>query len=103
MTTKIDLELYEDDDEATARQDRARSDADLEVGDLKWLMSNKRGRRFIYRLLESAGVWRTSFNTNALVMSFNEGARNQGLKLVAQLTEHCPERYNEMIAEHNNG
>lgn len=73
--------------------------AEREVEDLKWLMSNKRGRRFIFRLLERAGVWRSSFSTNALAMAFNEGTRNEGLKLVADLTSHCSDRYGEMLKE----
>lgn len=88
-------------------QDRAREDdkerkrllAAVEVDDVKWLMSSKRGRRIVHRQLVSAGVFRLSFNTNALQMAFNEGMRNQGLALVAQITEHCPERYAEMLQE----
>ncbi len=71
----------------------------IEIDDMKWLMSNKRGRRFVARLLERAGVWRLSFNTNALTMAFNEGTRNEGLRLLAQITAHCPDRYTEMLKE----
>lgn len=88
-------------------QERDQADADkrtelaakAEIDDLKWLMSNKRGRRFVFRMLERAGVWRLSFNTNALTMAFAEGQRNEGLRLMAQLTEHCPGRYTEMLKE----
>jgi hypothetical protein len=66
-------------------------------------MSNKRGRRFIFTLLERAGVWRLSFNTNALTMAFAEGTRNEGLRLMAQLTEHCLDRYSEMLKEQQDG
>lgn len=78
---------------------RAAQALQVEVDDLKWLMSNKRGRRFVFRLLERAGVWRISFNTNALTMAFNEGMRNDGLRLLAQLNEHCQARYTDMIKE----
>jgi hypothetical protein len=79
--------------------DRARLALQTEIDDLKWLMSNKRGRRFVARMLERAGVWRLSFNTNALTMAFNEGTRNEGLRLLAQITAHCPDRYTEMLKE----
>ena len=79
--------------------EQARAEGQKEVEDLKWLMSNKRGRRFIVRQLECAGVWRLSFNTNALTMAFNEGTRNEGLRLLAQITTHCPDRYMEMLKE----
>lgn len=93
-----DLDPYEAQD-LTDSNEPARDAADLEINDLKWLMSNKRGRRFVFRLLERAGVWRLSFNTNALSMAFNEGARNEGLRLMALITQHCADRYSEMLKE----
>jgi hypothetical protein len=74
-----------------------------EAEDIKWLMSSKRGRRIVNRLLQVAGVFRLSFHTNALQMSFNEGNRNTGLRLLAAITEHCPERYAEMTEESKHG
>jgi hypothetical protein len=44
-------------------------------------------------------VWRSSFSTNALTMAFSEGQRNEGLRLLAQITTHAPERYAEMLKE----
>ena len=92
-----DIQAQERDAEVSA--DRNRKAADLEIDELKWLMSNKRGRRFVFRVLERAGVWRLSFNTNALSMAFNEGQRNEGLRLMANITAHCPDRYTEMLEE----
>lgn len=80
-------------------EERALLAAQIEIDDVKWLMSNKRGRRFMARPLERAGVWRLSFNTNALTMAFNEGTRNEGLRLLAQIAAHCPDRYTEMLKE----
>ena len=34
---------------------------------------SKRGRRIVWRFLERAGVYRLSFNTNAMAMAFAEG------------------------------
>lgn len=81
------------------REQRAKLAAQIESEDIKWLMSSKRGRRIVWRLLERAGVYRTSFNTNALTMAFNEGVRNEGLRLVAQLNTSCPGHYTTMLAE----
>jgi len=99
MANRDLLDPYDLDDTHQALADRARSAEDREIGDLKWLMSNKRGRRFVFLLLERAGVWRLSFNTNALTMAFAEGTRNEGLRLLAQLSEHCLDRYSEMLKE----
>jgi len=81
------------------RKEVANLELQKDAEDLKWLMSSKRGRRIVNRLLQNAGVFRVSFHTNALQMSFNEGNRNSGLKLLAAITEHCPDRYAEMIDE----
>lgn len=69
------------------------------VEDLRWLMGHKPGRRFVRRLLERTGVYRTSFHTSGSVMSFNEGQRNVGLGLVAEIQEHAPDQFLLMLKE----
>lgn len=73
-----------------------------EVEDLIWLMGIKRGRRIVWRQLSHAGVYQSSFNTDTSVMAFNEGQRNVGLRLLAQLMEHCSSDYALMVQERNN-
>lgn len=92
-------------------QKKAKADADLktrlvretEESDIKWLMSSKRGRRVVWRLLDQAGVFRLSFNTNAMQMAFNEGNRNYGNRTLALLQTHCAELYPQMTKENLNG
>ena len=97
MNDPLDLEANEA--QRKTQADQARFAMHREAEDVKWLMSSKRGRRIVNSLLQSAGVFRLSFHTNALQMSFNEGNRNTGLRLLAAITESCPERYAEMIEE----
>ena len=88
--------------QASAKADqakRAKLARETEVEDMKWLMSSKRGRRIVWGLLERAGVFRLSFNTNAMQMAFSEGGRNAGLYLVAMINTHCPEQYQAMLQE----
>lgn len=99
MSTFDPLDIRSQERALAEADERTRLALQIEIDDLKWLMSNKRGRRFMARLLERAGVWRLSFNTNALTMAFNEGTRNEGLRLLAQITAHCPDRYTEMLKE----
>jgi hypothetical protein len=80
-------------------EEQHRLQAQIEIDDLKRVVSNKSGRRFAFQILERAGVWRLSFDTNALSMAFKEGCRNEGLRLQAQIVTHCPERYAEMLRE----
>lgn len=86
-----------------SREDIAKLERQREQADIQWLMSSKRGRRIVNAILQQAGVYRLSFNTNALQMSFNEGNRNTGLRLLAAITEACPDRYAEMLEEAKNG
>lgn len=89
----------------SAKAEKALSDKlaqDNEGEDLKWLMSGKRGRKIIWRLLDRAGVFRLSFNTNAMQMAFAEGNRNEGLRVLSQIHALCPELYPQMVKEQIN-
>lgn len=93
-----DLERVQEQSERSAKQSK-----DTEESDIKWLMSSKRGRRIIWRLLERAGIFRLSFNTNAMQMAFNEGSRNEGLRMVGLIHTLCPELYATLVKENANG
>lgn len=69
-----------------------------EADDIKWLMSDPRGRRIVWGLLELTGVFRSSFTGNSETF-FREGERNIGLKLFLRLQTHCPEQYIKMTKE----
>lgn len=102
MQTELDpMDIHAESQSAQEHQKEALKAEELEVDDLKWLMSNRRGRRIVFRELDSAGVWRISFNTNALQMAFNEGARNAGLRLVNLVTAHCPSNFMKMMEENH--
>lgn len=71
----------------------------IEIDDFKWLMGCPQGRRFVWRLLEGYGVFLSSFSTDPLEMAFREGRRNEGLRLMAMIHEHTPDRYIELLKE----
>ncbi len=50
-------------------------------------METVTGRRAIKDLLDFCGVFKTSFNNSGSVTSFNEGHRNVGLKIMADIEE----------------
>ncbi len=85
--------------ERAKKLDREKLDDQLAIDDLKWLMSDKRGRRHMYRLLHRANVWGSSFNTNSMTMAFYEGLRHEGLRMIEMLTTHSPDRYLDMLKE----
>ncbi len=87
----------------TAAQERANDiaqvRANLEASDFKWILSNRRGRRFIWRLLEQAGVFRTSFTSDPHSTAFNEGQRNAGLRILDLINRAAPDVYAVMLKE----
>jgi len=87
--------------QATADYDEAvqRLRREQEVNDFRTLMGLKEGRRFVRRLLETTGVTRTSFSTDALLMAFKEGNRNLGIMLMDEIAQTCPKRYGQMQKE----
>ena len=91
------------DERRIAREKQARIDSIEERGEFVWLMSSKRGRRIVWRLLEKAGVYRSSFSAEPGVMAFQEGQRNIGLMIVAQIHAAAPGSYVRMIEEQRNG
>lgn len=69
------------------------------IADFKWLMADVRGRRIVWRQLADSGMFISSFDPTAMRMAFNEGKRNEGIKLLAKVHEHCPDLYSTMMKE----
>ena len=70
-----------------------------ELDDLIWVLSDPRGRRFVWRLLGKFGLFRSSFTGNSTTF-FNEGERNAALFINTEVMEARPEAYLEMTLEH---
>ena len=96
------LDLRGQEREKAEKEVRAKLDRENEEADLKWLMGSKRGRRIVWRLLENSGVFRMSFNTNAMQMAFAEGNRNFGNRTLSLIHSHCSELYPQMVKENTN-
>ncbi|BCS54773.1 hypothetical protein [Geobacter sp. SVR] len=65
-----------------------------QIDDMKAVMSTPEGRRFIWRQLGEAGVFRPSFVAGSPdTTSFNEGSRNCGLLLLAEIMSEAPENF----------
>lgn len=70
-----------------------------QMNDLRQVMSTRSGRRVLWGLLAECGVFRTSFHTNGSIVYFNEGMRQIGLKLLADLNEADEAAYALMASE----
>lgn len=69
-----------------------------EIEDFNYIMGDARGRRFMWRVLEMAGVYRSSFTGNSTTF-FNEGMRNIGLMLIGEIHAIAPDAYAQMLKE----
>lgn len=78
---------------------RKQAARETEIEDIKWLMGVAQGRRFILKRITDAGVFKPSFHSDPMVMSFNEGQRNDGLRLLNDVVTHSPDGYALMMQE----
>lgn len=90
--------------QAATERDSERSDAQQQSrlanrADISWVMADARGRRTLWRLLEQAGIYRSSFGPTPEVTAFNEGQRNVGLRLMGDLIACAPDEFLTMQTE----
>jgi hypothetical protein len=92
----LDVRANEAELEAAALDERVARDR--EISDIRALMSTVPGRRFMWRLLDKAGIYKSSMTGNSQTF-FLEGQRNIGLFLLAQVNDHCLDEYVQMLTE----
>lgn len=84
----------------TLKATKATRDAVDANADLAWLMSDKRGRRFMWRLLGGLGIYQQSYTPgDTHASAFREGQRSVGLLLIDRLHQACADRMSEMQKE----
>lgn len=67
--------------------ERANFELTRQNDDLKWVLSDPRGRRFLWELLGRCGLYRLSYEHSGSATMFKEGERNVGLTLLGRITE----------------
>lgn len=78
---------------------KQKANRQTQVNDVAWVLSTPQGRRFIWRYLEDCKVFQTTFNPSGSIMTYQEGQRNVGLMLLADVNESQPEAYILMMNE----
>jgi hypothetical protein len=86
--------------EAESEELGAREARRKELDDLRWLLGHPQGRRIAMRLLDEAGVYRSSFNHSGSVMAFSEGKRHIGLFLTSELLEASADGFMKVLKEY---
>lgn len=66
---------------------------------LKKMMFDPEGRMWMWDLLTLCGIFHSSFSIDALRCAFNEGRRDIGLRLLADINQLSPELYIRMVGE----
>lgn len=72
---------------------------DTEEADIKWLMSNRRGRRILWNLMDRCGTFGDTFSTNSMVMANRAGQQAVGRVYFAMVQALAPEQYPTMVKE----
>ncbi|RAU21085.1 hypothetical protein CU669_15120 [Paramagnetospirillum kuznetsovii] len=67
------------------------------------LMNTQDGRAWVWNILSGCQVYGTSFHPSNAQTAFNEGKRNVGLILMADVHRLCPDLYPLMVKEANGG
>lgn len=68
--------------------------------DFAFVLSDPRGRRFVWELISSCGVYKAPFSTNFGLMSHAVGRADVGRELLVRLMEGFPNEYLEAQQEH---
>jgi hypothetical protein len=84
---------------AKKQKDKEKFRRERELNDIRSLCGRKEGRRLLWRIFERAHIYQSTFTGDALSGAFQEGERNVGLFLLADLTEAAPDRLMEMMKE----
>ena len=93
------LDPYVQSSSQAAEELRAKLARDRELDDLRWLVGHAQGRRLVWRLLEQAGIYRSSFSPNGQLFAHQEGRRSLGCWLLQEITEASPDAYPRLLLE----
>ncbi len=82
-----------------ARNKRILADRETNTTVITTLMHTVAGRRWIWLTLERMAVFRADEGLDPMRMAFEKGIRNEGLRLLADVTRICPNEYIRMTQE----
>lgn len=90
-----------DDNKLSEQQKKERLIARMKLlDDIRWVLSNPKGRRLVWWVLSLCGVFRASFvPKDSNQTAFNEGRRDVGLRLLLEIGSANPKAYSQMEDE----
>ena len=96
QTSRAQVKNAADESDVNKAREKEKFGRERELSDIQHILSTAQGRRFLWRYLETCGIYRSSF-TGSSETFYLEGQRNIGLKLLADITEASPESYMLMM------
>ena len=87
-----------DPNQVVERQKQSKLHEAQRLNGLRLMMATRDGRQWVRSQMESAHVFHTSFTGNSGTF-FNEGERNQALRILADLSSHCVPELLVLFAE----
>lgn len=93
--------MFEDDEIQRQLEDEARLKRKQRISDVRWLMDDVRGRRFVWKqLVDTRFEGRTTlFDTHGGRQNYLLGAYEVGRSLADEIRTLCPEQYLLMVRE----
>lgn len=85
MAEKAAVKNAADGDQVKQAEQKEKTRRQRELNDLAFICDDPRGRRFLWRLLSECAVFKAVFNPNNSIMSHNEGRRQVGLDVLADI------------------
>jgi hypothetical protein len=87
-----------DEEQVKKAKSKVESRNDRRLNDVREVLNTKRGRRWYWSMMKFCRIFETS-NADEHQIFYNEGMRNVGLKLLADVNEAAPEAYLVMLRE----
>jgi hypothetical protein len=87
-----------DESQVKAAGHKERRHREIQISDMKQVLSTVEGRRFIWELLSFCRIFESSYNGQFGTI-YNEGHRNVGLKILADVNDADPGAYTKMLTE----
>lgn len=95
-----DYSDFDEGDKPFFRRDFAALEADAEQEDIRWLMSDWRGRRLLWREIARSGALTPTYEGDAIRAGFVSGQRVGALRLLSMAAK-LPEGFAAMLREAN--
>lgn len=97
--SKPDSNFFDSEEEAKKIADA--KDAHIlrmrDLDDLRWVLSNIKGMRFVWRIWGMCGTFRASYvQKDSTHTAFNEGQRDIGLRLLLDVNQANPKAFSQI-------